>query len=223
MKPSAPVPNQPSTPRCPCAARWAGSRRPKWFPVPATDTDLKRRQLLLTATGATGGAGMAATAWPFIASLEPSERAKALGGPVEVEVGDLAPGQLRTVAWRGRPIWLLRRTPAMVQALEREDRELADPLSRRSQQPAACANATRSLRPELFVAVGVCTHLGCSPTLRLDDAALAARLHAPGGFLCPCHGSVFDLAGRVVKNVPAPLNLEVPEHRYTGPSSLRIG
>lgn len=191
--------------------------------MPAPRAELQRRQWLLAATGVTGGGGLAATAWPFIASLEPSERAKAQGGPVEIDVGNLAPARLHTVAWRGRPVWLLRRTPAMVQALERTDAELADPLSRRSQQPAACANPTRSLRPDLFVAVGVCTHLGCSPTLRLDDAALAARLQSPGGFLCPCHGSVFDLAGRVVKNVPAPLNLEVPEHRFTGPSMLRIG
>lgn len=191
--------------------------------MPQSPSDPDRRRLLLAATGATGGGGMVAAGYPFVASLAPSERAKALGGQLDVEVGDLAPGQLRTVAWRGRPVWVMRRTQAMVQALERGGAELADPRSHRSQQPEACANATRSLRPELFVAVGVCTHLGCSPTLRLDDAALAARLQAPGGFLCPCHGSVFDLAGRVVKNVPAPLNLEVPDHHYTEPTALRIG
>jgi ubiquinol-cytochrome c reductase iron-sulfur subunit len=188
-----------------------------------TMPDACRRELLLVATSVMSGAGLLAAAYPFVASLEPSERAKALGGPVIVDVATLAPGELRTVAWRGKPVWLMGRTDAMVRALRRPDAALADPQSRRSEQPASCTNPTRSERPELFVAVGVCTHLGCSPRLHLDDDELNAELQAPGGFICPCHGSVFDLAGRVVKNVPAPTNLEIPEYRFTGKSTLQIG
>ena len=185
--------------------------------------DETRRELLLAATGVMGAAGLVAAAVPFVASLAPSEAARAAGGPVEVDVATLAPGELRTIAWRGKPVWLMRRTEAMVRALQAADSQLADPLSRRSIQPAACANATRSQRPDLFVAVGVCTHLGCSPRLVLDDPALRAELHAPGGFYCPCHGSRFDLAGRVVKNVPAPTNLDIPDYRFTSATALRIG
>lgn len=182
-----------------------------------------RRQWLVAATGVIGGAGLLASAWPLLDSMEPSARALAVGGPVTVDVSDLAPGQLRTVLWRGKPVWLMRRTDAMVRALEQPNPVLADPASKRSEQPASCANATRSVRADLFVAVGVCTHLGCTPVLRLDDAALNAELHAPGGFDCPCHGSRFDLAGRVVQDVPAPTNLEVPEYRFLSDSSLQIG
>ncbi|MBT2326839.1 ubiquinol-cytochrome c reductase iron-sulfur subunit [Variovorax paradoxus] len=185
--------------------------------------DATRRKLLRAATGVVGGAGLLAAAYPFVASLEPSERAKALGGPVQVDVSMLVPGELRTVGWRGKPVWLMRRSEEMVRALRQPDPELADPLSRRSDQPVSCANPTRSKRPEFFVAVGVCTHLGCTPILRLDDVALNAELHAPGGFVCPCHGSRYDLAGRVVKNVPAPTNLEIPDYLFTGASTLRIG
>lgn len=185
--------------------------------------DNERRELLLAASGIVGGAGLLATAYPFVASLAPSERARALGGPVEADVSDLAVGELRTVAWRGKPVWLMRRSADMVRALQQPAPELADPLSVRSEQPPTCVNATRSIRAELFVAVGICTHLGCSPTLRLNDGALNAELHAPGGFVCPCHGSRFDLAGRVVKNVPAPTNLEIPPYRFEGASRLQIG
>lgn len=185
--------------------------------------DSERRELLLAASGIVGGAGLLATAYPFVASLAPSERARALGGPVEADVSDLAVGELRTVAWRGKPVWLMRRSADMVRALQQPAPELADPLSVRSEQPPTCVNATRSIRAELFVAVGICTHLGCSPTLRLNDSALNAELHAPGGFVCPCHGSRFDLAGRVVKNVPAPINLEIPPYRFEGVSRLQIG
>jgi ubiquinol-cytochrome c reductase iron-sulfur subunit len=188
-----------------------------------TMPDARRRELLLVATSVMSGAGLLTAAYPFVAGFEPSERAKALGGPVVVDFATLAPGELRTVAWRGKPVWLMRRTDAMVRALRQRDPALADPQSRRSEQPASCRNPTRSERPELFVAVGVCTHLGCSPQLHLDDNALNAELHAPGGFICPCHGSVFDLAGRVVKNVPAPTNLEIPDYRFTSKSTLQIG
>ena len=188
-----------------------------------TVPDARRRELLLTATGIMGGVGLLAAAVPFVASLQPSELARAQGGPVSVDVSTLAPGELRTVAWRGKPVWLMRRSEEMVRALQRPNPDLADPLSKRSQQPAACVNALRSERPDFFVAVGVCTYLGCSPTLRLDDSALNAELHASGEFLCPCHGSRFDLAGRVVKNVPAPTNLDIPDYRFTSTSMIRIG
>jgi ubiquinol-cytochrome c reductase iron-sulfur subunit len=188
-----------------------------------TMPNARRRELLQVTTSVMGGAGLLAAAYPFVASFGPSERAKALGGPVVADVATLVPGELRTVAWRGKPVWLMGRTDAMVRALRQPDPALADPQSRRSEQPASCTNPTRSERPELFVAVGVCTHLGCSPRLHLDDDVLNAELHAPGGFICPCHGSVFDLAGRVVKNVPAPTNLEIPEYRFTGKSTLQIG
>jgi len=191
--------------------------------VDGTASDATRRRWLLHATGAMGGAGLLATALPFVASLAPSERARALGGPVTLDVAALSPGELRTAAWRGKPIWLMRRTDEMVRALQQPNQALADPLSRRSEQPPSCANAVRSERPDIFVAVGVCTHLGCSPALNLDDDALRAELHAPGGFVCPCHGSRFDLAGRVVRNVPAPTNLDIPDYRFTGASTLTIG
>lgn len=186
-------------------------------------SDARRRELLLAATGVMGTAGLVTVSVPFVASLAPSEAARAAGGPVDVDIGTLAPGELRTVEWRGKPVWLMRRTEDMVRALQASDPNLADPLSRRSVQPVSCRNATRSERPDLFVAVGVCTHLGCSPRLELNNAALNAELHAPGGFFCPCHGSRFDLAGRVVKNVPAPTNLDIPDHRFTSATGLRIG
>lgn len=185
--------------------------------------DRRRRELLAAAAGLVGAAGLLATAVPFVESLEPSEAARARGAPVEVDVGALAAGELRTVEWRGKPVWLMRRSDAMVRALLAGNTALADAASRRSQQPPACANATRSLRPDLFVALGLCTHLGCTPTLRLDDEGLAAELHAPGGFVCPCHGSRFDLAGRVLKNMPAPTNLEIPEHSLTRDRLVTIG
>ena len=185
--------------------------------------DEERREWLLKAASTVGGVGLLAAAYPFVASMEPSERAKALGGPVTVDVSTLAPATMSVVAWRGRPVWILRRTPAMIQALQEANPALADPLSRRSEQPRSCVNPTRSEQPELFVAVGICTHLGCTPVLHLHDQALNAQVHAPGGFRCPCHGSVFDLAGRVVKNVPAPTNLEIPDYRFPAASTLQIG
>ena len=185
--------------------------------------DTSRRKALVVVTGVMGGIGLLAAAGPFVASLRPSERSLALGGPVLADVSALGAGQLQTVAWGGKPVWLMRRSEPMVRALQQNDSALADPLSMRSDQPRSCVNATRSLRPDLFVAVGVCTHLGCTPILRLDDSALNAELHAPGGFQCPCHGSRFDLAGRVVKNVPAPTNLEIPDYQFKSPSKLQIG
>jgi ubiquinol-cytochrome c reductase iron-sulfur subunit len=184
--------------------------------------DREKRALLIAAT-AIGGLGLVTAAVPFVESLEPSAAALAGAGPVDVDISQLNPGEMRTVAWRGQPVWVMRRTPAEVAALEQSNPDLADPLSRRSQQPAGCANATRSLRPDLFVCVGICTHLGCSPTLHVDDPSLEEALRAPDGYVCPCHGSVFDLAGRVIRNVPAPVNLVIPDYRFTGPDSLVIG
>ena len=130
---------------------------------------------------------------------------------------------MRVTAWRGKPIWLMRRSEEMVRALMRPDPVLVDPLSKKSEQPSNCANPTRSMRPDIFVAIGLCTHLGCIPILHFDNADLNAELHAPGGFICPCHGSRFDLAGRVVKNMPAPTNLEIPDYRFTSATNLVIG
>ncbi len=185
--------------------------------------DEERRRLLSVVAGVMGGAGLVATAYPFVASLAPSELAKALGAPVTADISTIAPAELKVVAWRGKPVWLMRRTTDMVRSLEELNQVLVDPTSTRSEQPSSCANATRSQRPDFFVAVGICTHLGCSPVLRLDDRAFNAQIHAPGGFYCPCHGSRFDLAGRVAKNVPAPTNLEIPPYRFIGDSTVQIG
>ena len=192
-------------------------------PIPPSSAPEPEKRALLIAAGAIGAAGLVAAAYPFVASLEPSARALAEGGSVEFDLGPLRPGEMTTVAWRGQPVWIMKRTPAMVSALRLPNPDLLDPSSKRSQQPADCVNATRSVQPGVFVCVAVCTHLGCSPTLRLDDASLAARLHVHDGYYCPCHGSMFDLAGRVARNVPAPLNLVIPDHRFKSPTSLVIG
>jgi len=189
----------------------------------ATPSPGEQRRIALATTGALAVVGLVALACPFAASLAPSAKARAEGGPIDVDISTLAEGELRTVAWRGRPTWFMRRSDAMVRALERVNPDLADPLSLRSEQPPSCVNATRSVRPEIFVATGVCTHLGCIPILRLDDPQLNAELNAPGGFRCPCHGSRFDLAGRVVKNVPAPINLEIPEYTFASASIVHVG
>jgi len=183
-----------------------------------------RRQFLINATAAAGAACAAATVYPLLASMAPSEAAKSAGAPVEADIAHLRAGELLTVGWRGKPTWILHRSPDMIAALNGHDDLLADPNSHDSQQPANCANPGRSQRPEVFVCLGVCTHLGCSPTLRVDaDARAQLGESWPGGFLCPCHGSKFDLAGRVFKGVPAPINLEVPPYRYLSDSRLLIG
>lgn len=196
------------------------------IPAPGGDMhehdDERRRMLLLTA--AVAGAGVAATAVPFVASLAPSERARAMGASVEVDIGDIPPGGSKTVEWRGKPVWIMRRTPEMLAALSAHDAELADPASRKDQQPDYARNPQRSIRPELFVAVGICTHLGCSPTqLPAGTNNPAVGSDWAGGFFCPCHGSTFDLAGRVFRNKPAPTNLEVPPYKYLADSKLLIG
>ena len=188
------------------------------------DDSLETRRHLLVATSAAGGALAIATAVPFVASLTPSQRAKAAGAPVEVEIGKLAPGEMMTVEWRGKPVWILHRTPEMLAGLDEIDARLLDPASARPQQPAYAQNPHRSIRPEYLVAVGICTHLGCSPSGKFA-AGTGDGMEAgwPGGFLCPCHGSKFDLAGRVFKSMPAPSNLEIPPHKYLADTRLLIG
>lgn len=185
--------------------------------------DPERRQWLMT-TAAAGGVAAVAVAVPFVSSLGPSERARAAGGPVEVDLADIPPGGIKTVEWRGKPVWVVRRTPEMIAALQGHDAELADPASLRDQQPDDARNPLRALRPEIFVAVGLCTHLGCSPTA-VPQGSANPGLPAdwPGGFFCPCHGSTFDGAGRVFKNKPAPTNLEIPPHRFACDTRLVIG
>jgi len=193
------------------------------LPSLSTPTDPDRRFWLL-ATGAAGGMAGIATAVPFISTLAPSERAKAAGGAVEVNIADIPPGGSKTVEWRGKPVWVVRRTPEMLAALQGHDAELADPGSTRQQQPEYAQNSARALRPEIFVAVGICTHLGCSPNaVAAGSANPSLPADWPGGFFCPCHGSTFDGAGRVFKNKPAPTNLEIPPYEFASDTRLLIG
>lgn len=186
-------------------------------------SDTRRRKLLVSATAMIGGAGIAGASMPFVASMLPSERAKAIGAPVEAASGTIEAGQLHTVQWRGKPVWILHRTEEMLAALGDHDVELVDPRSRELQQPPCCRNATRSIKAEYFVVIGICTHLGCVPTYVPQAGAPELGADWPGGFYCPCHGSKFDLAGRVYKNVPAPTNLVVPPHHYITDTRLLIG
>lgn len=185
--------------------------------------DNSRRRLLIAATGAVGAGAIAGIATPFIASFFPSERAKAAGAPVEVDISKLEPGQKINVEWRGKPVWVVKRTPEMLAGLPKLDSQLADPLSKASEQPDYCKNPARSIKPEIWIATGVCTHLGCSPTFRPDLAPADLGADWLGGFYCPCHGSKFDLAGRVYAGVPAPTNLVIPPHKYLSDSQLLIG
>ena len=193
------------------------------FALPADSPEERDRRLWLGVATAASDAGLAATAVPFVASLAPSETARALGARVDVDVSSLRPGDLRTVEWRGKPVFVLRRTPEMIDGLARHDALLADPQSRRSEQPAVARNALRSSRPDLAVIEAVCTHLGCVPTFRPTPGSPDIGAEWPGGFYCPCHGSKFDLAGRVFKNVPAPTNLTVPPYRFLSETALLIG
>jgi ubiquinol-cytochrome c reductase iron-sulfur subunit len=161
---------------------------------------------------------------PFLASMLPSERAKSAGAPVEADISKLAPGEMMTVEWRGKPVWIIHRTKEMLDGLAKLDGDLADPASEKQMQPEYCKNPHRSIKPEIMVAVGICTHLGCSPTDKFKAGAESGiDANWPGGFLCPCHGSTFDLAGRVYKSKPAPDNLEVPPHRYLSDAKIVIG
>ncbi|MBI5780566.1 MAG: ubiquinol-cytochrome c reductase iron-sulfur subunit [Rhodocyclales bacterium] len=185
--------------------------------------DDNRRQLLI-ATSVVGGAGVVAAAAPFVASLTPSERAKAAGAPAEADISKLAPGEMMTVEWRGQPVWILRRTEAMLATLEEVEPQLADPTSEKSVQPPYAKNRHRSIKPEYLVVIGICTHLGCSPTAKFAKGeASGIGKDWLGGYLCPCHGSLFDLAARVFKSQPAPTNLTVPPHQYLTDTKILIG
>jgi ubiquinol-cytochrome c reductase iron-sulfur subunit len=181
----------------------------------------------LIASGCAGAVGVGAAAVPFVASFQPSERARAAGAAVEVDVGGLKPGEKMTVEWRGKPVWIVRRTPEQVSGLSKVDGELADPKSLRKPDeftPEYARNEYRSRKPDLLVVVGICTHLGCSPSDKFTPGPQPSLPNDwQGGFLCPCHGSTFDLAGRVFKDKPAPDNLEVPPYAYLSDSRLIIG
>ena len=185
--------------------------------------DRSKRRFLIAATTVVGGAAAVVGAVPFVLSMMPSERAKAAGAPVEVDISKVEPGMLLTVEWRGKPVWVVNRTKDMLDLLAKHDDSLVDPKSSEDQQPEYCKNATRSIKPEYLVAIGVCTHLGCSPTFRKDVGAADLSADWPGGFFCPCHGSKFDLAARVFKGVPAPTNLVIPPHKYLSDSLILIG
>ncbi|MDF0535811.1 ubiquinol-cytochrome c reductase iron-sulfur subunit [Shewanella sp. A32] len=184
--------------------------------------DNSRRRFLAITTAAVGGAGVVAASIPFIKSWNPTLRVKAAGLPVEVNISKLEPGQMIRVEWRGKPIWVVRRTTAMLQNLNSHNDKLRDPHSLEPQQPDYATNATRSIKPDIFIAVGICTHLGCSPTYVRDDFSREIE-GVDSGFLCPCHGSGFDMAGRVFQGQPAPLNLVIPPHRYLDDERVLIG
>lgn len=186
--------------------------------------DHTRRRLLAITTGL-GVVGTAAATVPFVLSMTPSARARALGAPVEVDISKIEPGQILTVEWRGKPVWIVKRTQAMLATLSQLTESVADPQSENSdQQPMYARNQARSIRPDILVLVGICTHLGCSPLAKLVPGATSGLGNEwRGGFFCPCHGSLFDLAGRVFKNVPAPANLVVPPHSYLTDTRIIIG
>ena len=189
-----------------------------------TDTSgFTRRHFLTVATAVTGGVGVVATAVPFVASFQPSARAQALGAPVEQDVSKIEPGSMIKVEWRGKAIYILHRTEEMLASLDRDDDLLRDPDSSESEQPDYAKNEYRSIRPAFLVVEGVCTHLGCAPAPRFDVAPPDLGPQWPGGFFCPCHGSKFDLAGRVFQGVPAPTNLRIPPYRYVNDNTILIG
>ncbi len=191
-----------------------------------THVDSSKRTWLI-ASGCAGAVGGIAVAVPFVSSFEPSEKAKAAGAPVEVDISGLKTDEKMTVEWRGKPVWILKRSAAQVAELPKNDPLLADPQSKRHPDeytPEYAQNEHRSIKPEVLVVVGICTHLGCSPTDKFQSGAQPSLPdNWPGGFLCPCHGSTFDLAGRVFKNKPAPDNLPVPPHKYLSDTRLLIG
>lgn len=187
------------------------------------ESGLSRRNFLTAATTVTGLVGVAFTAVPFLASWKPSARAQAAGAPVEVDISKLETGAMVRVEWRGRPVWILRRSPEMLERLTQVIDRLSDPDSIESEQPSYTQNDTRSVKPEVLVVIGTCTHLGCAPIERFDVAPEDLGPDWEGGFYCPCHGSKFDLAGRVYAGVPAPTNLPVPPHRYVGDNLIIVG
>jgi len=187
--------------------------------------DIYRRRFLTTTASVVGGAGAVATSIPFIANMSPSAKTKAIGAPVEVDIGDLKPGELKITQWQGKPIWILRRDSVSLDGIKLLDSEVRDPDSAREQQPEYAQNNYRSVKPEYLIVIGLCTHLGCSPTLvdQEDGGRYNLGNSWKGGFFCPCHGSMFDMAGRVYKGVPAPTNLVVPPHMYISETRILIG
>ncbi|GLS83380.1 ubiquinol-cytochrome c reductase iron-sulfur subunit [Paraferrimonas haliotis] len=184
--------------------------------------DNGRRRFLTATTAVIGGVGAVGVAVPFIKSWNPSAKAKAAGAPVEIDLSKVEPGQLIRVEWRGKPVWVVRRTPEVLSKLKELDGQLRDPNSEEPQQPSYATNPTRAIKDEFFIAVGICTHLGCSPTY-LPDTFGEQVQGVPSGFFCPCHGSKFDMAGRVFQSVPAPLNLVVPPHQYVNDTTVIVG
>jgi ubiquinol-cytochrome c reductase iron-sulfur subunit len=185
--------------------------------------DHSKRQFLTSALTVVGAVGTGYLAVPFLSQMQPSIKTQAAGAPVEVDISKMEPGQLLRVEWRGKPVWVLNRTPEVLASLKKENNKLRDPESEESIQPESSHNTLRSMKPEIFIAVGICTHLGCSPTFRPEIAPSDLGSDWQGGFFCPCHGSGFDLAGRVNKGVPAPTNLEIPPHRYATDTLVVIG
>ena len=190
------------------------------------EVDKGKRGFLVAATSVVGGVAAGAAAVPFVGSMFPSERAKAAGVPVEVDISNLAPGEQKTVEWRGQPVWVVRRTKEMLDTLPKLDDRVADPKSERKKSeltPAYARNEFRSIKPEYLIVVGICPHLGCSPQGKFKPGSEPFESSWQGGFYCPCHGSLFDLAGRVYKNKPAPDNLTVPPHKYLSDTRILIG
>jgi len=187
------------------------------------DVDTSKRQFLTKALTVVGAVGAGYLAVPFLSQMQPSAKAMAAGAPVEVDISKMEEGQLLRVAWRGKPVWVLNRTSEALKTLASLESQLVDPASNESIQPETSKNAVRSIKPEIFIAVGLCTHLGCSPTFRPEIAPHDLGDDWKGGFFCPCHGSKFDLAGRVYSSVPAPTNLDVPPYRYVTDTHIIIG
>ena len=185
--------------------------------------DKSKRRFLTSALSVVGAVGTGYLAVPFLSQMQPSAKAMAAGAPVEVDLSKMETGQLIRVAWRGKPVWILNRTSDVLETLATLDDQLADPSSNESKQPESSKNAYRSIKPEIFVAIGLCTHLGCSPTFRPEVAPPDLGERWKGGFFCPCHGSWFDLAGRVYRGVPAPTNLEIPPYRYITDQLIIVG
>jgi ubiquinol-cytochrome c reductase iron-sulfur subunit len=183
----------------------------------------KTRRNLVVATATAGGVAAVGVAVPFASSMMPSERAKAMGAPVETDLTDLKPGEMQILEWRGKPVWVLRRTPEMLEGIKKSDAQVADPASEVPLQPEYAKNEFRSIKPDIAVLVGVCSHLGCSPQFKGAEARVEMGADWGGGFYCPCHGSKFDFAGRVYKGVPAPVNLTVPPYTFVSDTRIVIG
>ncbi len=185
--------------------------------------DNSKRRFLTAAASVVGGAGVAAVAVPFVSSMMPSAKAQAAGAPVDVDISKLETGQLLTVEWRGKPVWILKRSEDVLKILPELDDKLTDPHSEMKQQPEYCKNEARAIKKDILVVIGICTHLGCSPTYRPEMAPADLGPEWKGGFFCPCHGSRYDLAGRVFKNMPAPKNLVIPPYHFVGDNRVIVG